>query len=126
MSKYSTEDLIDFIDDVCGKRDSWGRDIEILPTTIGKLVKDKTTEFFAPKSKYDGEKAYQELIARLRAADALLSAAKKVRVSVQIYADPKDYAELEKAIAAQNEIDKRCLEPVGIKPKRTLAALKGE
>jgi len=40
------------------------------------------------------------IASRLRAADALLSAAKKVHVAVQVYADPNDYAEFKKAIAA--------------------------
>jgi len=75
MSKYSTEQM------------------------IGDLTKALTEKDAIIDSQWALDRL-RIVSVRLRAADALLSAAKKVRVSVQIYADPKDYAELEKAIAA--------------------------
>jgi AICAR transformylase/IMP cyclohydrolase PurH len=68
---YSTDDLIDLMEN----RKS---------TCLNPITKMK----------------YDAIIHKLRAADALLSAAKKVHVAVQVYADPNDYAEFKKAIAA--------------------------
>jgi hypothetical protein len=85
MSKYSTDEL-------CGILQYWKNRL-------------RTHDEWDESLSLSDDKIMAEIKRRLRAADALLIAAKKVHVAVQVYADPNDYAEFKKAISAYEEKD---------------------